>query len=178
MFYMIIKDENDREKVKRLYIKYRGMLFQIANEILNNYELAEDAIHDTFIRVIDNLHKIDENNYHKTASYLAIICRNVSINIYNSKTYLNNNPDVIDKLFDGMDPLDMVINDEAVRRLIDTIKTLPFQYSDILFLKYYHGLNYEEISKLLDINQATARKRVERAKNKLLSILEGSGFRG
>ena len=83
MIFMLTEDEAKRTKIERLYNKYRNMMFYVANNILHDEFLAEDAVQQSFVQAYNYLYKIDENNCRKTRNFFVIICRNVSINIYN-----------------------------------------------------------------------------------------------
>ena len=93
MFLFTIENFHDRLKTERLYLSYRKLMYKEAFEIVQNRHCAEDAVSESFVRIIDNLHKIDEQDCLKTRSFLVIICQNVAKNIYNKKIYLNNQPD-------------------------------------------------------------------------------------
>ncbi len=81
MFSMWAKDDKDQLKVERLYKKYSNIMFSEANKILQDKQLAEDAVQQSFIKIISNLHKIDENNCPQTKNFLVIICINVAKSI-------------------------------------------------------------------------------------------------
>ena len=87
--FSIIQNCEDSDKIKRLYEEYKDMLLNVAYSILKNRTLAEDTLHDTFEKVIKNIHKIDEENRYKTITFLRIICRNTAINNSKSRLYLN-----------------------------------------------------------------------------------------
>ena len=54
--YLAMVDTNeDKELVSRLYRKYKKCLFNVCVSILRNHSDAEDAVQDTFMRMIDNL---------------------------------------------------------------------------------------------------------------------------
>ena len=74
-------ENEQRKKTERLYYKYRNALYKEAYSILHNETLSEDAVSDTFGKVIRNLHKIDEDASAKTFGYLRKICRNAAKNI-------------------------------------------------------------------------------------------------
>ena len=46
---------------------------------MRDYQLAEDAVQKAFMKVLDNLHKIEEPDCNKTRAFLVIITRNVAI---------------------------------------------------------------------------------------------------
>ena len=53
MFWMVIENKDDRLKVERLYYKYRNLMYKEAYEILEDTYLAEDAVAESFIRIIN-----------------------------------------------------------------------------------------------------------------------------
>lgn len=175
--FLIIKDADDRMKVKNLYLQHKDKLFGVAFSILHDKSLAEEAVHDTFVRIIEHLHKIDESNVYKTTTFLVIICKNIAIDIYNSNKKISKIEVMGDELdFIGTDsdnnPLNILITNESIRILIDSIKQLNPIYRDVLLLKYDSCLSNEEIAHLLQISQAVVRKRLERGKKLLIKFIE------
>jgi len=172
--FFVIEANESGAKAERLYLKYRYLMFSEANKILCDSYLAEDAVQQAFIKILKNLHKIDEENVPATRSFLVIICRNVSINLYKSKQYLNNNSDDIENLeieSSEMSPLDIVIDNEGVDKMVAAIKALPEIYRDVVLLKHFHKYSREEIAKTLDIPFETVKKRIFRAKKMLAEAL-------
>ena len=168
--FSIIQNCEDSDKIKRLYEEYKDMLLNVAYSILKNRTLAEDTLHDTFEKVIKNIHKIDEENRYKTITFLRIICRNTAINNSKSRLYLNKEENLHEEITyiskSNRNPLNIVIENENKKLLIKAIKSLDFKYRDPLVLRYYMDFNYKQISKLLDTSED-----VQRAKEKLLELL-------
>jgi len=170
LIYLAMLDgEEDKSKFESLYLTYRKLMFHVANSILNDESLAEDAVHHAFVKIIENFHKVGEISCHKTKSYVVIIVRNAAINLYNSRKrqaalFLE---DV--KHCAATEPMSDAL---ALDHLTKAILSLPALYRDVLTLKYVQELSNEEIAKILDITEATVRKRIERAKRKLEEILE------
>ncbi len=175
MRFLEIKKQDNRTKIERLYYAYRDIMYTVAYNILKDRYLAEDAVHESFIRVINNLHKINENDCHKTKSFLIIICRHVSYDIYNRNKNIELNPveEFGNTYIDTSDqPIDLLINEDSLRDLIDTIKKMKPIYSDVILLRYSHDLSIDEIANFLNIKTNTVRKRLERAKKMLINILK------
>lgn len=169
--FFLIENESDRSKVERLYLNHKSLMMHTAYKILHDKSLAEDAVQQAFIRVIENLHKVDENNCHKTQGFLVIICKNIAYDIYKSKTYLNNE-EMTDELPDSKyDPIELVINDETFKQIIAVVKNIKPIYQDVLILKYSHDFSNREIASLLRISEEVVRKRLERAKEQLAMAL-------
>ena len=75
ILFTTIENFSDRFKIERLYMCYRNLMYKEALEIVQNPHSAEDAVSESFVRIIK---KIDEQNRPKTRSFLVIICRNVA----------------------------------------------------------------------------------------------------
>ncbi len=178
-FYLsVIDTEEDKTKFELIYEQYGKLMFYIANQILKDNFLAEDAVHDSFIKIIENLDRIQDVNCHKTKSFIVIIVKNHSINMYNNRKrkFCVSLDEVQHILFKDFD--DSVLensNENNINNLGDIGKAIvqvPAMYKDVMILKFVHELANKEIAALLNINEATVRKRIERAKQKIQASLE------
>lgn len=182
MFLLLIENENDRLKAERLYEQYKYLLYSEANKILQDKHLAEDAVQQSFAKIINNLHKIDENNCPRTRNFLVIICINVAKNIYNKSLYLNKqdytaediDADMVDT---GNNPLDILVDKDSVKQITNAIKALSPIYRDVLLLKQAYGYSLKEIAELLEIQEETVKKRLARARKMLSQVLEKEGVK-
>ena len=59
IYLQMIDAPEDKHKFEILYMKYRGLMFYIANQILTNKQDAEDAVHTAFVSIAENIQKID-----------------------------------------------------------------------------------------------------------------------
>jgi len=173
LFILAIGNSSDKSKVERLYNTYSKYMFYAAYDILNDKYLSEDAVHHSFLKIIDNLHKIDENNCHKTKGFLVVICRNVAIDMYNQKLDLNIDEEILMDIEDkSSNIIDIVLNDEFLCDFKEKICKLKPIYRDVILLKYSHNMENDEIANLLDISSVNVRKRLERAKKMLIELIE------
>lgn len=82
-FYLtLIDDEEEKSKFEKLYYEYRHLMKHIAFDILKDEKLAEDAVHNAFIKISRHLNKIDEISCHKTRSFIVIVIESVSKDMY------------------------------------------------------------------------------------------------
>ncbi|MDD4296801.1 MAG: sigma factor [Ruminiclostridium sp.] len=51
----MIDSEGDKTKFEQIYLKYRELLFYVAIKILRNEHNAEDAVHQAFLSILENL---------------------------------------------------------------------------------------------------------------------------
>lgn len=180
ILFTTIENFSDRLKIERLYMCYRNLMYKEALEIVQNSHSAEDAVSESFVRIIKNLHKIDEQNRPKTRSFLVIICRNVAKNMYNKKIYLNNRDDVCEETLqedtpDFSDSLEALIKKETLSEIAGAVKNLDPIYRDVFLLKNVHGLSRAEIAAIFGISEEAVKKRLVRAKSKILKELEKRG---
>jgi RNA polymerase sigma-70 factor (ECF subfamily) len=140
----------------------------IAYAILADHQLAEDAAQEAFFaRALTNLSKLRKPD--KFAPWLAQICRNVARDMVTAKARQINMEDSC-RVSDSSGRDDNV---EAVRR---SIEQLPLRSREVIVLRYYNGLSYEEISSVLGISKATINGRLTRAKRKMARYLKSNGF--
>lgn len=174
-------DQEDAEKLQRLYLKYRKFLAYSARTILHDEALAEDAVHDTVVKLTRYLHKVDEADEPKTKKFLYKMCINLAKTMYRKRTALSKNADFLDTLADVQDPgtdlLSTYINKEAADILIRAVKTMEEKYRTIFFMKFNHDCSYEEIAEMLEVEPATVRKRMQRIRGRLVAVAKEEALR-
>ena len=95
VYLMMIDSQEDQSKFEKVYRTYRGLMYHVAYKILNNKHDAEDAVHSAFIKIAENIQKIDDPVCPKTQSYVVTIVENKAIDLYrankrkNSSLYLD-----------------------------------------------------------------------------------------
>jgi len=170
--------EEDKIKIEQIYHEYRGLMHYIAREILVDSSLADDAVSESFIKLMNNIGKIGEFSYPRTHSLIVTIVRNTSINIY--KKAMRDKGDTDIELEDIVDlsPLvdEEVVSMEGYNDIVDLVDTLPEVLKEVLELSIYNDLSNKEIAEITGIKYETVKKRAYRAralmKNKLVKCVE------
>lgn len=178
LFLAAIEDGHSRRKLEALYTKYNKDMFKVAYRVLNDYHLAQDAVQSAFINLIDCLDKIDKINCNKTRSFVVIIVRNISINLYRKrkKQYDIALEEIEDILPDNSEPIDDKMIDAEMFNLVSSnIQELRTDYADIISLKYFYHHSDSEIAKLLNITHENVRVRLHRARQNLIKLLSKDG---
>ena len=170
IYLSLLDSEEEISKFELIYSTYKKQMYYTANNILKDSHLAEDAVHNAFLRIINNLEKIEDVNSHKTKGLIVIIVKNVSIDIYRKNKKERDNTIFIDDLDDinGYDE----INKNDIGDLEIAISKLPENYKQVFLLKFSHELTDNEISEILDIKPDNVRKRISRGREKLKNILK------
>ena len=180
LFIFIILDEDGRAFVHQIYIDLRKEMLYMARVILDNKMLAEDAVQDAFINIMKKIDDISTFDKDHRAGYCIKVVRNASRNI-NRKAkkaaeitapYDNLDDDIKD---DSINIEDMTIMKEDIEDVVLLIAGLESKYKQPLLMKFADGISYKDISETLNITEATARKRVQRAIEKLAREVQKEG---
>ena len=168
LIYMsMIESGEDEDLFKGLYLKYRKHMKYIAMQILGDEYLAEDAVHNAFLKIIPHLERFHKFDCQETKNLIVIFIRSTSIDLYRKRK----------REFEQIDTLDQDIPTEAdfsalnVADILSAIKTLPEIYRDVLLLKVEYEYTDREIAKILGIKTDTVSKRLERARKQLKKLL-------
>ncbi len=175
VLFTMIEDEKNRSKLEVLYNNYKYTMLYVAKGILKDQDLAEDAVHKAFIKIIDNLEKIDDPICNKTKSFLVIIVRNTAIDMYNHRKKQNvvtfDEAYIVKEDFNSS-PLELIISEESIDSMVENIDKLDVKYSDIILLKYFYEYSEKEIAKLLDISYENVRVRLHRGRKMIKEMME------
>ncbi|MBR6312114.1 MAG: RNA polymerase subunit sigma-24, partial [Oscillospiraceae bacterium] len=58
LYLSMLESEEDRGRFARLYLRYRGMMFRVARELLKSDMDAEDAVHQAFLSILNHFSKV------------------------------------------------------------------------------------------------------------------------
>ncbi|WP_347488506.1 sigma-70 family RNA polymerase sigma factor [Desulfoscipio sp. XC116] len=172
-----IENKDDRYKATQIYKLYRGTMLYIANSILHEPHLAEDAVSEAFIRIIDNLEKIDTIDDRKTRAFVVIIVRNISLDLLRRQNRNQTKPleDYIGYSEYNEPVFDDIAARDACDKIAKSIARLNKNYSDILYLKMGSEHSNKEIAKILGISQENVKMRLSRARKALKKQLKKEG---
>jgi len=172
VYLAMLDGEEEKSKFELLYLTYRKLMFHVANGILNDEGLAEDAVHQAFLKILKNFDKVGEISCHKTRSYVVIIVRNAAINMYNSRKRHSAVP-IKEAAFCAAG--NFPEQTENLDGLAKAVLKLPAIYKDALKLKYVQEFSNAEIAGMLGISESAVRKRLERARRMLEEIMGREG---
>jgi len=161
-------DANSFTELCRCY--YPAMV-AIAHSILGDRHLAEDAAQQAFAKAALKLPQLKKES--RFAGWLAVICRNVA-------------KDMARNVGAGLrvcptDDLSMIAaksrdDDSTAETVREAISKLSVSARELVFLRYYDGMSYEQISSVLGISEQAINGRLRRAKKKMADYLRRNGF--
>ena len=169
IYMMMLETPEEKSKFEQLYLEYKGLMFHVAYEILHNEQDAEDAVHQAFVKIAENIKKIDDPMCPKTHSYVVTIVENKAIDQYR-KQQKHQTVELIDDI-QGTN-----VHYDGDNDLAKCILKLPARYREMILLRYHHGYSVREIAGMMGISLPAAIKLDQRAKNKLKKLCEEAGI--
>jgi len=158
----------DVKTFEHLYKSFYSDLFHYAVKLTTQPELAEDAIHDTFTYIWQNRKQLGKVTSVKF--YLLRSVRNRCLKLLQKGQRLETLEKVEQNIELVIQPEELELGGEsqATRAHIQTaLHGLSGRQREIIFLKYFNNLDYQEIAELLSINYQSVVNHIHRAVVKL-----------
>lgn len=169
VYLALIDEAREKSKFERVYLEYRSLMYYVANRILNNPQDAEDAVHNAFVKIAENISKISEPVCPKMKAFVVTIVEHTAIDLYRKKRRQANG--------DYPDEISGVEIDLGSRSVLSgCIGKLPARYRQILLLKYVYGFTNREAAKIMDTTVANVSKLDQRAKTRLRELCQEEGI--
>jgi len=157
----------DIESFGELCRRYYGPMVAIAYSLLSDHQLAEDAAQESYARALVNLRRL--KNRARFSPWLAAICRNVAKDMVAVKARRIDAAD-LSQAASGSS------HNENGTLIRQAIEQLPAPARELIVLRYYNNLSYEEIASVSGISRAAINGRLTRAKRKMAAYLRRKGF--
>jgi RNA polymerase sigma-70 factor (ECF subfamily) len=181
MYYHYSDDEklwNDfrsgsKEAFEYLYRNYVGILYNYGFKICQDKMLTKDAIQEVFLSLLTKYDKVNLTNAIK-----LYLFKSLRIEIFKKLKAEQRFTDIllVDTDF-SMDysTEDKMIEDEItmirIRELAQVIDLLPRRQKECIYLRFYEGMTYQEISDIMDIEVSSVYKMLYKAIEKLYENL-------
>lgn len=168
IYLLMIDTEEDRSKFEKLYQTYRGLMYHIAYNILHNKQDAEDAVHQAFVKIAENIKIIEGTIDPRTKSLVSTIANNTAIDMYRRKQRHST--------IDLDSCAEITIEYDGENIITACMAKLPVNYRTVLLLKHHHGYSSKETAKIMGITEANVIKLDQRAKKKLHALCKEEGL--
>lgn len=160
-------------------IQHIDGLYSYALSLTRNRSDAEDLVQETYVRAIPALRRLRTESNVK--SWLFTILRNVWLNQLRQprNSHHVSEPD-IDQLStstnhaDPKDPHSSLVRKTDQERVRNAIGQLSIDFREIILLREYEGLSYQEIAGLLNCPVGTVMSRLGRARSRLRTLLSAA----
>jgi RNA polymerase sigma factor (sigma-70 family) len=165
--------EGDESAYTTLYNGFFSQLFNYGRKFTCDTSLVEDAIQDLYVRIWNSRQRIADPQSVK--NYLFKSFRNIlfrKMKVQGRFTGLDD-MDSRENFLVTFSTADMqnIRNTESRLEMAANIRYLSHRQQEIVFLRFYEGFSYEEISEIMAIDTASAYKLMYKALDSLQRIL-------
>ena len=176
-------DHGDQKAYAELMTRYRDSIYFMLLKMINNKDDADDLTIEAFGKAFNRLHQYTPNFAFST--WLFKIATNNCIDFIRKKkmnTFSLDKPFendeggemTIDVKADVLDPEEKIIKKEKVKLMREVVEKLKPRYRNLIELRYFDELSYEEISVKLELPIGTVKAQLFRAREFLYNILKNS----
>jgi RNA polymerase sigma-70 factor (ECF subfamily) len=161
-------------------IEYLDSLYRYALVLTRQQAEAEDLVQETYVRAIQAYKRLREHSNIK--GWLFTILRN---QWFNELRRRRTGPKFIESegdhdIVDGLpgnfaDAQKLLEEQEDAVRIREAISRLPFDFQEVLILREFEELSYQEIASVLNCPAGTVMSRLGRARSKLRILLAEVG---
>ena len=176
----LVKDYiNGKEVAIEILIKrHQHKLYSFIYSKIQDRDTTEDIFQDTFIKVIKTLKRGNYNEEGKFLPWVMRIAHNLIIDYFrknNRMPTFNNTEefDIFSVLSDGdLNAENKIIKDQILCDVKELINELPEEQKEVLIMRIYNDMSFNEISENTGVSINTALGRMRYALINLRKIVE------
>ena len=176
--YIRFLNENDEEAFNCLFDRYNEGLMLFLYEIVGDREDAKELMMDTFAVLSSRRANFKEREGSTFKTWLFKIAKNIALK------HLRKRRHVFFEVFDDKkldtaltteEPEAVILEEERKKRLYRALSELNADYRQVLYLKYFEGLNADEISKIMRKTKKQVYRLTEHGKEAIKIKMEEIG---
>lgn len=146
--------------------RYQRVLFTVARRMLGDGGDAEDAAQNAFVKAYQNLRGFDRQR--RFFSWLYRILLNECLNRQRDRRA---HEAISAELAAGVSPVEALERKERRARVQAALLALPVEYREVVVLRHFAELSYDEIGDTLGLPAARVKSRLYIARQRLSQLL-------
>jgi len=177
--------DDDKKAFDALVIKYKDRVFNLCYRFLGNYDEADDAAQETFVKVFKGLDKFQFKSSFFTWMYRIAMntCKNKTVSMkyrFHKHMIPLDKPRTMDH---EAAPIEIEDNKHSPEKMLErkereyfiykAINSLPGKQKRLIVLRDIEGLPYEEIVEITGYKLGTVKSKLARARESLRAKLKG-----
>lgn len=169
--------EGDRDRFTELVKRYEKRVVNYVYRITHRYEEAHDMTQEIFVKIFLALDRFDPK--YQFSTWLFRIAQNSAIDALRKKSIAEvsmtrpRDPEGKDRDFPdpGVSPYRAMKNKQLSAAIDDAVQNLPPDYRELIQLRHFAELSYEEIASMKKLPLGTVKNKLFRARNMLKESL-------
>lgn len=168
LYLTMLEDPEDQQVFREFYETYHQAMFRATYRVLGSRESAEDAVHDAFLAILEQMPKVKQLGMGRSYAFAVVVTKNKAVDLLR-----RTRPAVsLDEVGDWLAVAGP--EEESCTTVLDELEE---PYSTVLTLVGI-GFRPREIAKLQRQDVRTVYKQIVRGKKKLLQKLRKDGKHG
>jgi RNA polymerase sigma factor (sigma-70 family) len=157
------------EAFTELVTRHKNKIFTTIYMIVKDHDLAEDLLQETYVKVVNTMKSGRYNEEGKFLPWVTRIAHNLSIDHFRrAKRYptivLEDGSNVFNSLEFSEDSIeDRQIKEDTHTLLRELIQELPESQREVLMMRHYMQMSFQEIAEVTDVSINTALGRMRYA---------------
>lgn len=167
---LIVQYKNGNEYAFEVLVnRYKNRIFTTINLIVKDESVSEDILQETFIKAIDTIQSGKYNEEGKFLPWISRIGYNMAIDYFRKqKRYptviIEDNAKMFNTLSFSEDSFEETqIKSETYAKLKELIRQLPPAQREVLTMRHYMRMSFQEIAEATDVSINTALGRMRYA---------------
>lgn len=168
----IQKAKKDTKAFGYLYEKYYAQIFVFIFKKIQDETITGEVCSLTFLKAMTNIDKYKDLGF-PFSSWLYRIASN-EVNQYYRKTKKVITVEVTENSLQAMvTELELENKEEQLTLILQAMEELPLEKSQLIELRFFEEMSFQEIARIFAISEATAKMRVYRIIETIKKSLEG-----
>lgn len=171
----------DADKVEKLYLKYAKKMFWMARKATHDVQIAEDAVQQTFEKLL----RMDDNKIEENDRMIAGLLRVMTMQaVYEQQMHkrkaigeqiLDDDENGIEVMDSLTDLLGHLLEKDFLNNLQSSLSWMNEIYSLPIIMRFVYEMNNEEIAHVLGITKSQVAVNIHRGLNKIRDYIERGG---
>lgn len=167
--------KKDSTALRALFLAHQVRLYRFLFGIVRNEAIAEDLVHETFIKVWTKAGSFSGRS--KVSTWIFTIARNEALSLMRKKSEGSLSDDFAAQIEDESDTQETQLAKQDKGTLMrDCINKLSQAHREIVDLVYYQEKSVAEASQILDIPENTVKTRMYHARQQLSTHFKRVGI--
>ena len=171
-YLQLLETEEDRQLFTLLYEQHRKQMHFVANSVLRNDDLAEDAVQTAFEGVAHNFHALYGRPPEDRKNYLLKAAKNAAHNLTKKEGRQEDYYQHLDAEPVSRSALEELCSKLQFEAVVSAIEEIPEPYNTVLYCHFVMELDHKEIAQTLHRKPDAVRQQLHRGKQALQKKLK------
>ena len=153
---------------RRIYLKYKDDLLTVAQSLVNDVNIAEDCLQETFVLLVSDGCKVQSN---LKGYLLSCVVNRARDHLRRRDAQSNCKVNMGTQRFDLTDPAKVLADGDRNKAVIRALKKLPIEQREVIVLHLQGDMKFRQIAAMLDVSINTVQSRYRYGIEKLRQLL-------